>query len=237
MPQPTEVPTSRGVFAELGRLARADGMSEQVCSRLCGAWARELGALTIVLTLFDENGEGHVIGAAESATAALATAQFRLGEGPCVDVRRDGRPVLADLDSARRWWPAWTAEPAASELGSVASLPLATEGAQQPMGTLWSCFKDSDAMPVEGLGEVWALATLVARQATTQRELVRCEALSAQLQHALDSRVVIEQAKGFLAARDGLALSEAFERLRRHARNEGRRLHEVAREVVAGAKR
>lgn len=55
-----------------------------------------------------------------------------------------------------------------------------------------------------------------------------------QLQHALDSRVIIEQAKGVLAERHGLAMHKAFEILRGHARNNGRNIHEIAEEVVSG---
>ena len=53
-----------------------------------------------------------------------------------------------------------------------------------------------------------------------------------QLQTALDSRVVIEQAKGVLAEREGVELDEAFERLRRAARSRRVKLHEHAAEIV-----
>jgi AmiR/NasT family two-component response regulator len=57
--------------------------------------------------------------------------------------------------------------------------------------------------------------------------------LAAQLQRALDARVVIEQAKGALVAQEGLSEREAFERLRRQARAERRRVVEVANETMA----
>jgi AmiR/NasT family two-component response regulator len=65
-------------------------------------------------------------------------------------------------------------------------------------------------------------------------QLRSAEQLAAQLQHALDSRVVIEQAKGVLARAHEVDVSGAFERLRRHARNNHRNLHDVAAEVVDG---
>ncbi|MFI7149434.1 ANTAR domain-containing protein [Nonomuraea sp. NPDC050022] len=66
---------------------------------------------------------------------------------------------------------------------------------------------------------------------TDQRGELRL--MAEQLQAALDSRVVIEQAKGVLAERHGWAMEEAFARLRGHARDRNRRLAEVAQEVVS----
>jgi AmiR/NasT family two-component response regulator len=67
------------------------------------------------------------------------------------------------------------------------------------------------------------------------RELQRRASLAGQLQHALDSRVIIEQAKGVLAERHGLAVEAAFQLLRHHARQTGTKLHDVARGVVDGS--
>jgi AmiR/NasT family two-component response regulator len=66
------------------------------------------------------------------------------------------------------------------------------------------------------------------------KRLRSAEQLAGQLQQALDSRVVIEQAKGVLARSHDIDVSEAFERLRRYARRNDRRLHDAAAEVVAG---
>ena len=58
--------------------------------------------------------------------------------------------------------------------------------------------------------------------------------LATQLQHALDSRVIIEQAKGILAERLGVPLEEAFETMRKHARNQRVKLNDVAGDVLSG---
>jgi PAS domain S-box-containing protein len=79
-------------------------------------------------------------------------------------------------------------------------------------------------------GVVWRLRDVTDRL----RDEGRHEALSEELQGALDTRVEIEQAKGFLAGRDGIATDEAFHRLRRHARDHNLAIREVARQVVAG---
>lgn len=62
----------------------------------------------------------------------------------------------------------------------------------------------------------------------------RAQEVATQLQHALDSRVIIEQAKAFIAADRGISVEEAFEVLRRHARSRNRKLREVAAAVVEG---
>src|SRR5205807_2598164 len=67
-----------------------------------------------------------------------------------------------------------------------------------------------------------------------RRRLTEVSRLAEQLQHALNSRVIIEQAKGLTAGRTGLTIDEAFAMLRRHARNNNLKLDEVCRQVVAG---
>lgn len=68
--------------------------------------------------------------------------------------------------------------------------------------------------------------------ARLRRDLEAQRTLARQLQHALDRRVVIEQAKGILAERHGATVDEAFEAMRSYARSNRRRLHDVAAEVV-----
>ena len=70
-------------------------------------------------------------------------------------------------------------------------------------------------------------------RAALEAELELLRARCDQLQEALDSRVVIEQAKGMLAERFGCDVNTAFEALRAGARSTQRKLHELAAEVVA----
>jgi PAS domain S-box-containing protein len=79
-------------------------------------------------------------------------------------------------------------------------------------------------------GVVWRLRD-VTRRSRVERQH---RELSEELQGALDTRVDIEQAKGFLAGRDGMTTDEAFRRLRRHARDHNLAIREVARQLVAG---
>jgi AmiR/NasT family two-component response regulator len=79
-------------------------------------------------------------------------------------------------------------------------------------------------------GVVWRLRDVTGRLRAERRQ----QALTDELQGALDTRVEIEQAKGYLAGRDGIGTDEAFRRLRGHARDHNLGIREVARQVVAG---
>jgi ANTAR domain len=89
--------------------------------------------------------------------------------------------------------------------------------------------RDSDVPVAQAMADVATIAILQDRLAR-EREL-----LAVQLQYALDSRVVIEQAKGVLSTRLDIDMDEAFERIRKRARDSRRRLAEISEEVVSGA--
>ena len=87
---------------------------------------------------------------------------------------------------------------------------------------------DPDVQVGQALADVATVALLQRRETTQARRQAD------QLQAALDSRVLIEQAKGVLAQRLGVSLEEAFQALRRTARNTNRELHELSNDVVRG---
>jgi hypothetical protein len=90
-------------------------------------------------------------------------------------------------------------------------------------------FDDADISTAQALADVATIGIL------QERKVTRAEDRADQLQHALHSRVVIEQAKGILAERWDVRPDEAFDALRRYARRQSRRLHDVARQVIAGS--
>jgi AmiR/NasT family two-component response regulator len=87
-------------------------------------------------------------------------------------------------------------------------------------------FETEEVRVVQSLADVATIAIL------QQRGIARAEALTEQLQGALNSRIVIEQAKGAVAQRDGITVDEAFAQMRRQARSEGRRLLDIAGEAL-----
>lgn len=160
------------------------------------------------------------------------------GEGPGHDARRTGRAVpdsLLDAPPAQLTWPRYA--PRAVELGCrrAVALPLsAGPGMSLTLGALVLLYRGRDPLPADVLDLAKALADAAGYALARDREIRQSRALADQLGHALKSRVVIEQAKGVLAARRKVSVDDAFAVLRTHARSQQRRLVEVARDVVDG---
>ena len=192
--------------------------------------------------IFDIRGAGVSLdraGRLEFATAspadiaALEEFQESRQAGPSVEAFRTGTPVLVtDLASDPARWPELTAIAAEHEIVSLASFPLHLHGDRLGALDLY------DARPHAWTEEEVECAELLAAHATgylaNASRLDRVRQTAAQLQEALDSRVVIEQAKGVLAGQHAIPVDQAFEVLRAYARRERLPLREVARMVVAG---
>lgn len=158
--------------------------------------------------------------------------QIQNDEGPCLDCYHSGRPVTAgSMEEAQSRWPRFAEAASREGFSSVLALPLRLRG--RVIGALnlfdggEGTIPDPTLTPVaQAMADVATIAILQERIGT-QRDI-----LNEQLQTALTSRVVIEQAKGVLATRLDIDMEEAFERLRKHSRDERRRLVDVAEEVV-----
>jgi GAF domain-containing protein len=184
------------------------------------------------LLLADPRGELRVVAASSEAARLLELFQLQSDEGPCLDCFRSGQPVsVADLSAGQRW-PQFAA--AAEEAGfrAVQALPMRLR--DQVIGAL-NLFRgtvgDFDADSIR-VGQ--ALADVATISLLQERSMRRRDTLNEQLQNALNSRVVIEQAKGKLAERLGIDVNQAFTLLRDQARNRNERLSDLARAFVEG---
>ena len=134
------------------------------------------------------------------------------------------------LGNGSERWPRFAVEASAAGFDAVHALPMRLRG--QTIGALNLFWTSAAEVHPDDLRLGQALAD-VATIAILQERLTRSrELLAGQLQAALDSRIAIEQAKGVLAERGGLEMSAAFDLLRHTARSSGRRLADVARDVV-----
>jgi len=192
-----------------------------------------LGVSAAGLLLTDDKRETlQLVAASSERTRLLELFQLQTEQGPCVDCFATGRPVsVSDIRSTGRW-PRFAA--AAAEVGfvSVHAVPmrLRTEviGALNLFGVQAGALDDAKLRVSKTLADVATIGLL------QQRAIRSRDTLTEQLQTALNSRVLIEQAKGVLAERLHLDLDQAFALLRSAARTRNRRLSELAQLVVDG---
>ncbi len=191
-----------------------------------------LGVSAAGLLLTDERDALQVVAASSERTRLLELFQLQADQGPCVDCFRSGQPVsVTDLSVAGRW-PRFTT--AAAEAGFVAVHAVPMRLRAETIGAL--NFFSAQPGPVDRdklrLGQ--ALADVATIGLLQQRAIHRRDTLTEQLQSALNSRILIEQAKGVLAERLRMGVDDAFAALRGAARSRNRRLSELAQAIVDG---
>jgi GAF domain-containing protein len=154
-------------------------------------------------------------------------------EGPCLDCFRTGEPVFnEDLTKAGSSWPKLAPVALDAGFGSVHALPMRLRG--HVIGALNLFRAGRGALGPSDLLAGQALADIATIAILQHRATLEAQVLNQQLNVALNSRIVIEQAKGVLAERAGLDLDQSFSRLRGHARNHNLRLADVAQSVIDG---
>jgi transcriptional regulator with GAF, ATPase, and Fis domain len=185
------------------------------------------------LLLADQRGSLQVVAASSETTRVLELLQLQYDQGPCLDCYRTGTAVtVPDVDAAVNRWPIFAAETRAAGYRSVHALPMRLR--DEMIGTLNLFCTRPGPLDEAGARIGQALADVATIAILQERAIRHQEMLAEQLQHALTSRIVIEQAKGVLAERGNLGMDQAFDRLRRYARNTNTRLTDVARSIVDG---
>lgn len=182
------------------------------------------------LVLADPDGELSVVAATADTSRAIELLQLQQG-GPCLESFRSKSIVdVPDVGRVRGRWPEFSALALERGVHAVHSVPLRLRG--DVLGALGlfriapEPFTEEDFMIARGLADIATIGILQER-ALRQSDLAR-----EQLQLALESRIVIEQAKGVLAQTHGIEMDEAFKRLRDHARSNRIPLTDVATDVV-----
>jgi transcriptional regulator with GAF, ATPase, and Fis domain len=187
------------------------------------------------LLLADGGGTLRLVAASTEQARVLELFQIQNDEGPCLDCYHSGQAVIiSDIraDRATARWPRFAA--AAREMGfaGVHALPMRLR--DQVVGTL-NLFR----IAPDGLDPAVAVAARALVDVATigilqERAVHQQEVIAAQLQVALNSRVMIEQAKGILAERLQATTDDAFIILRRYARDHNRPLTQLAADVIDG---
>ena len=192
-----------------------------------------LGVDAAGIMLAGPQGELRVIASSSDAMRLLELFEIQSQEGPCLDCFRSGSSVSQeDLSQAGGEWPTFAVEAVAAGFHSAQALPLRLRGAV--IGALNLFHREPGVMRTADLRAAQAFAD-VATIAVLQHGAAReAQLINEQLNHALNSRIVIEQAKGMTAERLGVGIELAFAALRAHARGSNLQLSEVARRVVDG---
>jgi GAF domain-containing protein len=185
------------------------------------------------LMLATPGGELRVMASSSDAMRLVELFEIQTDEGPCLDSYRGGEAVvnknLAQMDGR---WPRFAPRALDGGFSSVHALPMRLRGVTIGALNLFradeGCLDPADIDAAQALADVATIAILQHR-ATHENQI-----LKTQLTQALNSRIVIEQAKGVVGERAGLTMEAAFSRLRNHARNHNLRLVDVARGVVDG---
>ena len=185
------------------------------------------------LMLAAPDGGLRVMASSSEAMRVLELFELQAQEGPCLDCYRTGQPILnQDLATLNGRWPRFAAEALAARFRSVHALPMRLRGTLIGAMNLFQLepgdMRRADVDAAQALADVATIAIL------SHRATAEAQALNEQLNHALNSRIVIEQAKGMIAERARLDMNQAFSALRAHARNKNLHLVDVCRDVVAG---
>ncbi|GLY42791.1 transcriptional regulator [Amycolatopsis sp. NBRC 101858] len=192
-----------------------------------------LGVSAAGVILRDADGSLHVAATSSQRAELLELFAVQTDDGPCLDCIRNGTPVsCTDLPAEAHHWPRFAA--AAAECGFRAAQALPMRLRDQVIGALTLLNTEAVGVGPEEIELGQAMADVATIGILQQRSIERGDQLADQLQTALTSRVVIEQAKGILAGHGAVSVDEAFTRLRGHARARNLRLTDLARAVADG---
>jgi GAF domain-containing protein len=215
--------------AELRAMPEAGDLLARL-ERLVEATRTVVGVDGTGLTLVHEDGPPRWVAATDAAMQLLEEVQHDFGEGPCLLAYAEDRVVAVQDLRSELVWARIAVVVRQLQVRGVLSVPVRL--ADQPVGTLNVYATQPRAWSTQEVQALGALAVVTAELIQTTVELANREVEVAQLRQALTRRVWIEQAKGMLAATEGVTLDQAFQRLRGQARSASRKLADVALEVI-----
>lgn len=211
----------------------AENRSVEAVLQSLGDFCTELLPVDGVGVLLVEESELTVATTNSPEGDAIERLEVELGEGPCMEAVRTGKPVLiSDLEEVRHRYPQFAPRALDTGVRAIQALPLTGRG--ELVGALDIMNRQPTELTPAQLGIAQMLADVAVSYVFTVRLHQETSRLADQLQNALDSRVFIEQAKGILGERHGETMDLAFERLRDHARKHRLKIRAVAAAVVEG---
>jgi len=220
-------------LVELADTLVADFDVIELLTLLTGGCVEVLDVAATGIMLVAPEGDLRVMASSSEAMRVLELFELQSQEGPCLDSYRTGDPVLnQDLAAAASQWPRFSAEARAAGFRTVHALPMRLRGTV--IGALNLFHNEPGEMRRADVSAAQAMADVATIAILQHRATLEAQVINDQLNYALNSRVVIEQAKGMFAERAGVDLEDAFLRLRSHARNHNLRLVNVAQDMIDG---
>jgi hypothetical protein len=193
--------------------------------------AELLDSAEVGLALAATRGELRVMASSSERMRALELIEFQNDEGPCRDCLLDGKQVLNQrLDHSEERWPRFAPQAREAGFQMVHALPLRLRS--DVIGAMNIFSPELRELSLEDVNLTQALADAATIGILQERAIKHGTDLAGQLQGALNSRVVIEQAKGIVAERRQVDMDEAFALLRSYARSNRKQLSDVARSII-----
>jgi GAF domain-containing protein len=189
-----------------------------------------LGAEAAGVMLADARGGLRLIASSDERMRLLELFELQGAQGPCLDAFSTGQPVQAGAADSRTRWPEFAPRASDSGFKMMCAVPLRVR--TDVIGAM-NLFRGTDApFTADEMDIAQAMAEMAAIGLIQERAIRERTLLTEQLQNALTSRVILEQAKGMLAEYLKVTVDDAFQLLRNYARNWNRKLSDVARDVV-----
>ena len=217
-------------FAELARITLADHSLDSVMDRIATLAKTTLGLHGEVSVTLVERGKPSTVAQTGALALELDERQYDRGYGPCLDSIDGGEPLMVSDMQAEPRWPDWAKSAAALGAGSSLSIPVPLQREVSAALNVYSLDRDAfDDAAVELLSTFAAYAGV----ALANMHLYTAQGqVAEQLQQAMQSRAVIEQAKGILMGQRRCSAQEAFDLLVRLSQDTNRKLRDVAQALV-----
>jgi transcriptional regulator with GAF, ATPase, and Fis domain len=218
-------------FVDISDTLVADFDVVEFLAVLAGRCVELLDVAEAGLMLADPSGTLRVAASSSHKMNLLELLELQHEDGPCTESYRRKAPVgEADLSTAVERWPRFVPEALDAGFHSAYALPMRLR--DDVIGALNLLRVESGAIDPDDLVVAQALADVATIGILQHRTATENKIIAEQLQYALNSRVLIEQAKGVLGAQADLSMDDAFEAMRSYARSSHQNLTDVARDIA-----
>jgi GAF domain-containing protein len=218
-------------FEELAGIALADHSMDTVMDKIAFLTKRTIpGATEVSVTLKDEQA-AYTVACTGRLAVDLDERQYDKGYGPCLDCIAGAEPVLVDDMADEQRWPDWAAEAAQCGAGSSLSIPVPIQREVAAAVNIYGA--DAHAFDEHSI-ELGSTFAAYAGVALANMHLYQAQGrVAEQLQAAMQSRAVIEQAKGIIMGDRRCSADQAFDILVDLSQQSNRKLRDVAQALVA----